>query len=116
MDSEENLRQALQQSMDLNGDVRKGKKVGDLKFETKDWIALTGACITVGSVLWKGGQITAQLEATAEAVRQLSPVVTRLDATTARLEVRSEANKSRIDDLTKRVEIIEERQHQGGKR
>lgn len=78
-----------------------------LKFEPKDWIALIGAVITVGSVVWKGGQITAQLEATTEAVKQMTPVVNRLDATTARLEVQADANKLRIQDLTRRVEILE---------
>lgn len=80
-----------------------------LKFEAKDWIAMCGAVITVGSVVWKGGQITAQLEATTEAVKQMAPVVNRLDATTARLEVQADANKLRIQDLTRRVEILESR-------
>ena len=81
-----------------------------LKFEIKDWIALACAIVTVGSVVWKGGEITAQLQATADAVRQLTPVVHRLDSTTARLEVQAQSNKSRIDDLTKRVENLEESQ------
>lgn len=80
-----------------------------LKLEAKDWIALATAVITVGSVIWKGGQITQQLEATTEAVRQMSPVVNRLDAATARLEARSESNVARINDLTSRVETLERR-------
>jgi outer membrane murein-binding lipoprotein Lpp len=80
-----------------------------VKFEPKDYIAMATAVITVGSVIWKGGQITAQLEATAAAVKELAPIVNRLDATTARLEVQAEANRSRIDDLTKRVENLETR-------
>jgi polyhydroxyalkanoate synthesis regulator phasin len=80
-----------------------------VKFELKDWIALLGAALTVGSVLWKGGEITSQLQATTQAVREMAPVVNRLDATTAKLEVQADANKSRIDDLTKRVENLEAR-------
>jgi outer membrane murein-binding lipoprotein Lpp len=80
-----------------------------VKFEPKDYIAMATAVITVGSVIWKGGQITAQLEATAAAVKELAPIVNRLDATTARLEVQADANRSRIDDLTKRVENLETR-------
>lgn len=82
-----------------------------MRFDTKDWIALTGAFITVGSVLWKGGEITNRLESTTAAVHQITPIVSRLDSTTARLEVRADSNKARIDDLTKRVEIIEQRSH-----
>lgn len=78
-----------------------------IKFDLKDYIAMVGAVLTVGSVIWKGGEITSKLEQTAQAVREMAPVVTRLDATTSRLEERSESNKSRIDDLTKRVENIE---------
>lgn len=78
-----------------------------MKFEMKDYIALATAAITVGSVLIKGGQITQQLEATADAVKTMAPVVNRLDASTARLEATADANKSRINDLTRRVEIME---------
>jgi hypothetical protein len=84
-----------------------------VKFEPKDYIAMATAVITVGSVIWKGGQITAQLEATAQAVKEMAPVVNRLDATTARLDVQASANKSRIDDLTQRIEILEEARIRG---
>jgi outer membrane murein-binding lipoprotein Lpp len=80
-----------------------------VKFELKDYIAAATAVLTVGSVIWKGGEITSKLEQTAQAVKELAPVVNRLDATTARLEVQADANRSRIDDLTKRVEILESR-------
>lgn len=80
----------------------------NLKFETKDYIALVTAALTIGSVVWKGGEITSQLAATAKAVEQMAPVVNRLDASTARLEATAEANKSRITDLTRRVELIEQ--------
>ena len=79
-----------------------------MKFEFKDYVALVGALLTVGSVLWKGGEITSKLEQTAQAVRDISPVVHRLDTTTSRLEERATSNKSRIDDLTNRVGHIEE--------
>lgn len=80
-----------------------------MKLEKKDWIAAITAVMTIGSVLWKGGQITSQLEMTNEAVKQLAPVVTRLDASTARLDARTNANDTRLDDLTRRVEIMEQR-------
>lgn len=80
-----------------------------MKFDTKDYITLATAAITVGSVVWKGGQITQQLEATADAVRQMAPVVNRLDASTARLEARSDSNVTRINDLTRRVETLEQK-------
>lgn len=80
-----------------------------MRLEPKDYIAAVTAVLTVGSVIWKGGQITSQLEATNEAVKQLAPVVGRLDAATARLEAKSEANTTRLGDLTRRVETIEQR-------
>lgn len=80
-----------------------------MKFEAKDFIALATAAITVGSVVWKGGQITQQLEATADAVREMAPVVNRLDASTAALMARSDANTTRISDLTRRVETLEQK-------
>jgi hypothetical protein len=78
-------------------------------WEPKDYIAALTALLTVGSVIWKGGQITTQLEQTNEAVKQLVPVVSRLDATTAKLEAVAESNRIRIDDLTRRVETLERR-------
>ena len=80
-----------------------------MKFDPKDYIALATAVITVGSVVWKGGQITQQLEATAEAVRQMAPVVTRLDSATARLDARTESTDTRVSDLTRRVDYLEQR-------
>jgi hypothetical protein len=80
-----------------------------MKLDAKDYFAGLTAVLTIGSVVWKGGQITQQLEATNEAVKQLAPVVTRLDATSARLEVRADANAGRLDDLTRRVENVEQR-------
>jgi hypothetical protein len=80
-----------------------------MKLDMKDYIGIITAAITVGSVVWKGGQISAELESTNNAVRALTPVVQRLDATTAKLEAAADSNKSRLDDLTRRVEIIDSR-------
>lgn len=85
------------------------------KFEFKDYVALATAAITVGSVMVKGGQITQQLEATADAVKQMAPVVNRLDASSARLDATVEANKSRLGDLTRRVELIEQQTFRGAR-
>ena len=78
-----------------------------MKFEPKDYIAVATALLTVGSVVWKGGQITAQLEATNESVRQLVPVVSRLDVLTGKLEVQSEAIKARLDEHSRRLDNLE---------
>lgn len=80
-----------------------------MKFEVKDYIAAITAVLTVGSVLWKGGEITSQLHQTNEAVKALAPVVGRLDASVAKVEAVADSNKQRINDLVGRIETIERR-------
>lgn len=79
-----------------------------MKFEPKDYIALVAALFTVGSVVWKGGQISAQLDATNDAVRAIVPVVSRLDVLTGRLEAITQANSARIDEHGRRIDHMEE--------
>lgn len=78
-----------------------------MKFEPKDYIALATAVLTVGSVVWKGGQITSQLEQTTEAVKTMAPVVNRLDASTARLDAVASSNTMRLSEVTRRLEVLE---------
>jgi hypothetical protein len=79
-----------------------------MKFEPKDYVALVTAALTIGSVVWKGGQITAQLEATNESVKQLIPVVGRLDVLTGKLEAVTEASRARIDEHGRRLDLIDQ--------
>jgi hypothetical protein len=78
-----------------------------MKFDSKDWIALATAALTIGSVVWKGGQITAQLEATNESVKQLIPVVGRLDVLTGKLEAVTDANRARIEEHGRRLDMLD---------
>lgn len=83
-----------------------------MKFEAKDYIAAATAVLTIGTVVWKGGEITAQVAQTNESVKSLVPVVGRLDALTSRLEAVSDANGKRIDEHGRRIDLLEQRSAQ----
>lgn len=78
-----------------------------MKFEPKDFIALATAALTVGTVVWKGGEITEKLNATNESVKALVPVVGRLDVLTGKLEVAVDATKARIEEHSRRLDHLE---------
>lgn len=83
-----------------------------MKLEVKDYIAALTAALTIGSVIWKGGEITSQLAQTNESVKALVPVVGRLDALTSRLQATAESDSKRIDEHGRRIELVEQRMNQ----
>lgn len=87
-----------------------------MKFEPKDYIAAATAILTIGTVVWKGGEISAQVLQTNESVRALTPIVGRLDALTSKLEAVTDANSKRIDEHGRRIDMIDARTSGAGQR